>query len=112
MIKPIIELMEKELSGKRVLLRVDFNVPVINGKILDAYRIKAHKETINYLINRGAIITLLSHITTVESFEPLADQIKEILGTKNFSLFEHIRKYNGEEVTDEEFAKELSKSFD
>ena len=112
MIKSLIDLTEKELYGKKVLLRVDFNVSIENGKISGTYRIKAHKETIDYLISRGAVITLLSHITSVESFEPLVDQIKEILGTKNFSLFENIRKYNGEEVNDEEFAKELSKSFD
>lgn len=112
MIKSVAELTEKDLNGKKVLLRVDFNVPVLNGKILDTYRIRAHKETIDYLISRGAVITLLSHITSVESFEPLADQIKEVLGTKNFSLLENVRKYNGEETNDEEFAKTLAKPFD
>lgn len=111
MINPITNLTEKDLSGKKVLLRVDFNVPVENGRILDIYKIKAHKETIDYLINRGANVTLLSHITTVESFEPLTDQIKEILGTEKFSLYENVRKYNGEENNNEEFAKELAKSF-
>jgi len=110
--KLISELTEKDLSGKKVLLRVDFNVPVENGKILDTYRIKAHKETIDYLINCGAKLTLLSHIAAAESFEPLANQIKEILGTEKFSLYDNIRKYNGEETNDEEFAKGLAKSFD
>src|SRR3990167_1742551 len=110
--KLISELTEKDLSGKKVLLRVDFNVPVENGKILDTYRIKAHKETIDYLISRGAILTLLSHITVVESFEPLLKQIKTILQTENFSLYENVRKFNGEETNDEKFAKELAKSFD
>lgn len=112
MIKSITELTEKELSEKKVLLRVDFNVPVLNGKILDAYRIKAHKETINYLLRYGAKLTLLSHITAVESFEPLLDQIKTILQTDNFSLFDNVRKYSGEETNNEEFAKELADSFD
>ena len=49
MITPISQLNEKELSGKKVLLRVDFNVPVENGRISEAYRIKAHKETVDYL---------------------------------------------------------------
>ena len=112
MMKLITGLSENELSGKKILLRVDFNVPVENGKILDIYKIKAHKKTIDYLISRDAIITLLSHITAVESFEPLTDQIKEILGTKNFSLYENVRKYNDEEINNEGFAEELAKSFD
>src|SRR3990167_406099 len=110
--KLISELTEKDLSGKKVLLRVDFNVPVENGKILDDYKIKAHKETIDYLINCGAIITLLSHITTVESLEPLTDQIQEILGTRSFSLLDNIRKYSGEETNDKELARGFAKSFD
>ncbi|MBI2635237.1 MAG: phosphoglycerate kinase [Parcubacteria group bacterium] len=112
MIKSVTNLTEKDLSGKKVLLRVDFNVPVENGKILDAYRIKAHKETIDYLINRGAVVTLLSHITAIESFEPIAGQIRDALKSENFSLFDNIRKYEGEETNDEGFAKELAKSFD
>ena len=112
MITPISQLNEKELSGKKVLLRVDFNVPVENGRISEAYRIKAHKETVDYLISRNAAVTRLSHIAAVESFEPLKDQIKEILGTKDFSLYENVRKFNGEEINDAEFAKELAKPFD
>lgn len=112
MIRLITELTEKELKNKKVLLRVDFNVPVENGKILNQYRINTHKETINYLIDRGAIITLLSHITTVESFEPLLEQIKTILDTEKFFLYDNIRKFKGEEDNNEEFTKELAKPFD
>jgi len=112
MMKYLAELTEKKLCGKKVLLRVDFNVSVENGKILDDYKIKAHKETIDYLINCGAIITLLSHITTVESLEPLTDQIQEILGTRSFSLLDNIRKYSGEETNDKELARGFAKSFD
>lgn len=112
MIKSITDLTEKELLGKNVLLRVDFNVPVENEKILEVYKIKAHKETVDYLTSRGAKLTLLSHITSVDSFEPLLEQMKTILGTESFSLYENIRKYQGEENNAEEFAKELAKSFD
>lgn len=112
MIKSIINIGNKELYGKKVLLRVDFNVPVLNGKILDAYRISAHKETIDYLISRGAVITLLSHISAIDSFEPLLGQINTILGTESFSLYENVRKFEGEENNDEEFARRLAKSFD
>ena len=112
MIRPVTELTEKELKNKKVLLRVDFNVPVLNGKILDIYKIKTNKETIDYLVDRGAVITLLSHITPVESFEPLLEQIKTILETENFSLYENVRKYKGEEDNNEEFARDLAKPFD
>ncbi len=112
MIKSIAELTEKELYGKKVLLRVDFNVPVVDGKISETYRIKASKETIDYLLSRGAKITLLSHITSVPSFEPLIGQIWSILGTEDFSLYENIRKYEGEEKNDADFAKNLAEPFD
>ena len=112
MIRPVTELTEKELKNKKVLLRVDFNVPVLNGKILDIYKIKTNKETIDYLVDRGAVITLLSHITPVESFEPLLEQIKTILKTENFSLYENVRKYKGEEDNNMEFARDLAKPFD
>ena len=112
MLRLITELTEKDLSGKKVLIRVDFNVPVENGKILEAYRISAHKETVDYLINSGSVITLLSHSTAVNSFEPLLDQIKTILGTENFSLYENVRKFKGEEENSEEFARDLAKPCD
>ena len=112
MIKLITELTEKELRGKKVLLRVDFNVPVENGKISNTYRIRAHKETINYLINRDVLVSVLSHITAVESFVPLSGQIKEVLGTSNFILLENVRQNLGEETNDLEFAKKLAEPFD
>lgn len=112
MIKSIAELTEKELQGKKVLVRVDFNVPVVDGKISETYRIKANKETIDYLLSRGAKITLLSHITSVSSFEPLIDQIRVILGTGSFSLYENVRQFEDEEKNDADFAKELAKPFD
>ncbi len=134
MIKSIAELTKKELSGKKVLLRVDFNVPVVDGKISEFYRLDAVKETIDYLISRGAVVALLSHITAISSFEPIFNDIKERLGQEmkfiydcigpeiknNLSqakpgemfLLQNIRKYEGEEKNDEEFAKTLGVPFD
>jgi len=80
MIKSIAELTKKELAGKKVLLRVDFNVPVLNGEISEYYRIEAVQETINYLLNRNAIVVILSHITAIKSFEPIFVKIREIIG--------------------------------
>lgn len=134
MIKSITELTEKELSGKKVLLRVDFNVLVKNEKISEIYRIKENKKTINYLTNNGAILGLVSHITAIESFEPILSQIKEILGI-NFNfindcigesvetnlnsakpgdifLLENVRKYESEGKNDVSFAKNLAGPFD
>jgi len=112
MMKAITELKEEEIQGKKVLLRVDFNVPVENGKISEIYRIKAAKETINYLINKNASVSVLSHITAVESFAALEGQIKEILGISNFELLENVRQNPGEEKNDADFAKNLAKPYD
>ena len=112
MIRVITKLTEKELLGKKVLLRVDFSVPVENGKILDDYRIRAHKETIDYLTGCGAFVSLLSHITAADSFEPLSGQIKEILGTSDIVLLENVRQNPAEEANDENFAKKLAEPFD
>lgn len=134
MIKSIGELTGKNLNEKKVLLRVDFNVPVENGKISEIYKIKAVKETISYLKNNGAIIVLASHIAAVDSFGAIVSQIKDELNTNfvfipdcigeaiksNLSdakagqifLLDNLRKYEGEEKNDEEFAKELAEPFD
>ncbi len=134
MIKSIAELTEKELYGKKMLLRVDFNMPIENGGISETYRIKANKETINFLIERGAIVGLVSHITAIDSFEPILNQIKEVLGVDfNFIndcigesvktglnsakpgsvfLLENVRKYEGEEKNNINFAKNLADPFD
>ena len=134
MTKFIDELDKKEISGKKILLRVDFNVPVSDGKILEKYRIKTQRKTIDSLINSGAIVVLVSHITAVNSFEFIASRIKEILGrdfifipdctgvavenslknakSGDIFLLENIRKHNGEKNNDPKFAEELAKPFD
>ena len=53
----------KNLKGKTVLLRVAFNVPIKNGKVLDDFRIKKAMPTINFLKRKGAKIILISHRT-------------------------------------------------
>lgn len=58
-----------QVNGKRVIVRVDYNVPIKEGKILDDTRIVASLETINYLVENGAKVILLSHLGRVKSEE-------------------------------------------
>ena len=56
-----------DLAGKRVLIRVDFNVPLDGSKVLDDSRIKASIKTISYAIENGAKVILLSHLGRVKN---------------------------------------------
>lgn len=76
-----------ELSGKRVLLRVDLNVPFLDGKVSDATRIERVASTIKELSNSGAIVLLLAHfgrpngtVVAEMSLEPVAPYVANIVG--------------------------------
>ena len=51
-----------DLNNKKVIIRVDFNVPIKNGQITDDNRIKESLETIKYAIEKNAKVILLSHL--------------------------------------------------
>ena len=81
----------KNLKGKTALVRVDFNVPIRDGKILDDFRIKKALPTINYLRQKGAKIILISHLGK-ESGRTLKPVMKYLdkLKMKNVVLMENL----------------------
>ncbi|MFM9281079.1 phosphoglycerate kinase [Paenibacillus jiagnxiensis] len=130
-----------DVTGKRVFVRVDFNVPVEDGKITDDKRIRETLPTINYLIEKGAKIILASHFgrpkgEVVESMRltPVAARLSELLGKPvakadeavgeavkakvaelqngDVLLLENVRFYPGEEKNDPELAKQFAELAD
>ncbi|CAH1220142.1 MULTISPECIES: phosphoglycerate kinase [Paenibacillus] len=130
-----------ELNGKKVFVRVDFNVPLEDGKITDDKRIRETLPTINYLIEKGAKVILASHLgrpkgEVVESMRltPAAERLSELLGKpvvkaddsigeavkaqvaelKNGDvlLLENVRFHAGEEKNDPELAKAFAELAD
>ena len=79
-----------DLKNKKVLLRCDFNVPIKNGIITDDTRIKASLKTINYIIENGGSIIILSHLGKVKTEEdklknnlyPISIRLSELLNRK------------------------------
>lgn len=79
----------KKLESKRVLLRVDFNVPLKNGRITDDYRIVSGLGTIKYLLDEGAKIIIAAHLGEPEhgyekefSLKPVAAYLQKLLKVK------------------------------
>ncbi|RAO98799.1 phosphoglycerate kinase [Petrotoga sp. 9PW.55.5.1] len=84
-----------DLKGKKVIMRVDFNVPLKDGKITDETRIKAALSTIEYVLEKGAKVILLSHLGRPKgekkpefSLKPVADRLNEILNSNVYFVDE------------------------
>ncbi len=106
----------KNLKGKTVLLRVDFNVPMKNGIIEDNFRIKAALPTVNFLLKKGAKIILITHLGKdgTASLTPVINSFFKISKIKKdkVTFFENVRKFPGEIKNDLFFAKKLAKMGD
>ena len=130
-----------DVAGKKVLVRVDFNVPLADGRVSDDTRIKAHLPTLTALRDAGAKIALVSHLGrpkgTVNlkyTLDPVAGELAKLTGWPvrfvsdcigekvdeavadwkdgEVFLLENVRFHPEEEKNDMEFAKKLVKNFD
>jgi len=104
-------------SGKKVLLRADFNVPITNGHIDDDLRITAALPTIEWLQERGASVTACSHLGRPKgqpdekySMEPVRERLGKL--APGVELMENLRFDPGEEANDPAFVDRLVEGFD
>jgi len=125
-----------ELKDKKVFLRADLNVPLEDGKIMDDYRIKATIPSINYILDKGGKLILVSHLGRPKkkdpslSLRPVALKLAELIDREvkfvadcvgdevdkavselkcgQILLLENVRYYEEEEANSPEFAKKLA----
>ncbi|MDR0803612.1 MAG: phosphoglycerate kinase [Rickettsiales bacterium] len=127
-----------DIRGKYVLLRDDFNVQIVDGEIMDAFRIEQSLPTIRRLMEMGARIAIVSHLGRPDgqrapkySLAPVAQLLAELLehpvvfvpdclnktilptmADGSVVLLENVRFYAAEEENDTEFSRKLAGGFD
>lgn len=135
------KLEDLDLEGKKVLLRLDLNVPVKNGKITDDTRIQAALPTLRYILERSSKIAVMSHlgrpkghIDPAYSLELVGGHLAELIGKEvvfvrdyaeeplahvlnqldknQIILLENLRFHPGETANDMDFARCLASGFD
>ncbi len=128
----VIKMDEVDLSGKRVLIREDLNVPIADGKITSDVRIRAVLPTIKKALETNAAVMLMSHLgRPVEgepdakySLKPVADQLSSLLGANvklvtdwidgvdvepgQVVLLENVRFLEGEKACDEDLSRQMA----
>lgn len=120
-----------DLDNKRLLIRVDFNVPMADGKVSDDSRIRAALPTIEMALQRGAGVLLMSHlgrpqegsVDPTASLQPVADALSKLLGRPvplisdwldftvepgTLALAENVRFLAGEKSNDDALAKRMA----
>lgn len=132
-------LQDMTVKGKKVLVRVDFNVPLSkNGKVEDDARIRETLPTLKHLVDAGAKIALIAHLGRPKgkpeakySLKPVAAELEKLVGAPvtfgpdcvgaaaekavsglrpgGIALLENLRFHAGEEANDPDFAKQLAK---
>jgi len=129
---PVIRMSDLELSGKRVLIREDLNVPVDDGKVTSDARIRASLPTIRAAQQAGAAVMLMSHLgrptegqpDEAFSLRPVARRLSELLGRDvplisdwidgvdvspgDVVLLENVRFLDGEKACDEALARKMA----
>ena len=129
---PVIEMASLDLSGKRVLIREDLNVPVSDGEVTSDARIRAALPSINSALEAGAAVMLMSHlgrptegvVDSALSLQPVAKHLAKLLGRDvpllsdwidgidiapgGVVLCENVRFLEGEKACDEVLSKKMA----